>query len=254
MPLSHLRILLVGASGGIGQAMVQALREQGAHVVPVGRRWRQGMPAGAISADIVLPQDRQRLVDAVRDQHLNTVVMAAGVASFKPVDQLVDDEVSRLMAVNATAPMQLSAALLPHLLTLPQSQLVFVGSVLGHIGLPGHAVYGASKSALHGFSEALRREMTGTSVRVQWLAPRATQTDFNDALAQEFNRLTGTQSDAVGVVAQGLIKLLLSSSAERVLGWPERLGVRLNACLGAGMDRAFAAQAQVLRRLFSVEP
>jgi short-subunit dehydrogenase len=253
MSLSHLRILLVGASGGIGQAMVQALQVQGAHVVPVGRRWPQGMPAGAISADIVLPQDRQRLVDVVREHNLNTVVMAAGVASFKPVEQLTDDEVTHLMTVNATAPMQLSAALLPHLMTLPQSRLVFVGSVLGHIGLPGHAAYGASKSALHGFAEALRRELTGTSVKVQCLSPRATQTDFNDALAQAFNRLTGTKSDSVGVVAQGLIQLLRSSSAERVLGWPERLGVRLNACLGAGMDRVFAAQAQVLRCLFSVK-
>jgi hypothetical protein len=56
------------------------------------------------------------------------------------------------------------------------------------------------------------------------------------------------------VVAQALVKLLRSTSAERVLGWPERLGVRLNACLGAGMDRAFAAQAHLLRRLFSVKP
>jgi short-subunit dehydrogenase len=254
MPLSHLRILLVGASGGIGQAMVQALQAQGAHVVPVGRRWPQGMPAGAISADIVLPQDRQRLVEVVREHNLNTVVMAAGVASFKPVEQLTDAEVTHLMAVNANAPMQLTAALLPHLLTLPHAQLVLVGSVLGHIGLPGHALYGASKSALHGFAEALRRELTGTPLRVQWLAPRATQTDFNDDLAQAFNRLTGTKSDSVGVVAQALVELLRSSSAERVLGWPERLGVRLNACLGAGMDRAFAAQAHLLRRLFSVKP
>ncbi len=250
MPLSHLRVVLVGASGGIGQAMVRALREQGAHVVPVGRRWPQGMPFGAISADITLPQDRQRLVDAVRDQNLNTVVMAAGVACFKPADQLADDEVNHLMTVNATAPMQLSAALLPHLLTLPQSRLVLVGSVLGHIGLPGHTVYGASKSALHGFAEALRRELTGSSVQVQWLAPRATRTDFNDAMASEFNRLTGTQTDDVSVVAQALVKLLLTKSCERVLGWPERLGVRLNACLGAGMDPAFAKQASVLRRLF----
>ena len=250
MPLSHLRILLVGASGGIGQAMVQALQEQGAHVVPVGRRWPQGMPAGAISADIVLPQDRQRLVDAVRDQHLNTVIMAAGVASFKPVEHLADGDVAQLMAVNATAPMQLSAALLPHLLTLPQSKLVFVGSVLGHIGLPGHAVYGASKSALHGFAEALRRELTGTTLQVQWLAPRATKTDFNDDKAREFNRMTGTHSDDVSVVAQALVKLLRSSSGERVLGWPERLGVRLNAGLGAHMDPAFANHARALRRLF----
>jgi short-subunit dehydrogenase len=233
--------------------MAQALREQGAVVVPVGRRWPQGMPPGGISADMTLAQDRQRLVDLVQDQRINTVVMAAGLASFQPVDHISEDAIARLMAVNSTAPMQLTAALLPHLLAQTHAQLVFVGSVLGHIGLPGHAVYGASKSALHGFAEALRREVTGTSLRVQWLAPRATQTDFNDALAQEFNRLTGTPSDAVGVVAQGLIQLLRSSSAERVLGWPERLGVRLNACLGAGMDRAFAAQAQVLRRLFSVK-
>lgn len=253
MSLSHLRILLVGASGGIGQAMTQALRDRGAHVVPVGRRWPQGMPAGAISADMVLPQDRQRLVGVVRDQGLNTVVLAAGVASFKPVERLLDDEVAHVMAVNATAPMQLTAALLPHLLTLPRSRLVLVGSVLGHIGLPGHAVYGASKSALHGFAQALRRELVGTSVCVQCLAPRATKTDFNDALADEFNRLTGTQSDDVQVVAQALVKLLCAPAGDKVLGWPERFGVRLNACWTSAMDRVVAGQAGVLRRLFSVQ-
>lgn len=250
MSLSHLRVLLVGASGGIGQAMVQALQAHGAFVVPVGRRWPQGMPAGAISADITLPQDRQRLIDTVRGQNLNAVVMASGVASFKPLAQLEADEVARLMEVNASAPMQLTAAVLPHLLALPHAQLVLVGSVLGHIGLPGHAVYGASKSALHGFAEALRRELTGTSVRVQWLAPRATRTDFNDASAREFNRLTGTHSDDVSVVAKALVHLLRSQSAEQVLGWPERIGVRLNACLGSAMDKAFVTHARALRRLF----
>lgn len=251
MSLSHLRVLLLGASGGIGQAMAQALRDQGAMVVPVGRRWPQGMPPGGISADMTLTHDRQRLVDLVQDQGINTVVMAAGLASFQPVDHISEDAIARLMEVNSTAPMQLTAALLPHLLSQTHAQLVFVGSVLGHIGLPGHAVYGASKSALHGFAEALRRELTDTTVHVQWLAPRATRTDFNDAKANEFNRLTGTRSDEVGVVAQALIQLLRHRQGEMVLGWPERLGVRLNACLGTGMDKAFATQARTLRSLFS---
>lgn len=251
MSLDHLRVLLIGGSGGIGQAMVKALEQKGAFVMTVGRRWPQGMPAGGISADITLLEDRQRLLELAQSKRLNTVVMGAGVSAFKPVEQLEDDEVSRLMAVNTIAPMQLSSALLPYLRSLPQAHLVFVGSVLGHIGLPGHALYGASKAALHGFAESLRRELKPSPVRVQWLAPRATSTDFNDQLACEFNQLTGTPSDNVEVVAAGLIQLLTSKADEKTLGLQERIATKLNACLGARMDRAFTNHARVLHQLFS---
>jgi short-subunit dehydrogenase len=131
------------------------------------------------------------------------------------------------------------------------AQLIFVGSALGRIGVPGFSVYGASKAAIHGFAEGLRRELSGTSVRVQLLAPRATQTSFNDSKTEEFNRLTGTQSDSPDLVANALLSLIESEAAERFMGFPERLGVRLNGLLGEWMDGSFKSHVRALATVFS---
>jgi short-subunit dehydrogenase len=132
------------------------------------------------------------------------------------------------------------------LLRQPRAQIVFVGSALGRIGLPGFSVYGASKAGLHGFAEALRRELNGTPVRVQILGPRSTRTGFNDAAVEAYNRATGTAMDRPEAVAAALLQLIESEAAERFLGFPERLAVRLNGVLGAWLDGSFAKHRRSL--------
>ena len=80
MKLSQARVLLVGASGGIGQAMTRELRARGAHVVCVGRRWPQGMDKDALAADITQPSGRALICQAVKDQQINVVVIASILA------------------------------------------------------------------------------------------------------------------------------------------------------------------------------
>ena len=63
-------------------------------------------------------------------------------------------------------------------------------------GLPGYSVYSAGKFGLRGFSEALRRELAGSPVCVQYLGPRTTRTAFNDARVEAYNRATATRADA----------------------------------------------------------
>ena len=135
--------------------------------------------------------------------------------------------------------MLLTQALLPRLMTLGQAQIVFVGSALGRIGLPGFSVYGASKAGLHGFAESLRRELAGSPVRVQLLGPRSTRTGFNSSAVEAYNRATGTSMDPPEAVADALLELIENGAAERYVGWPERLVVRLNSALGPWLDSGF---------------
>jgi short-subunit dehydrogenase len=144
-----------------------------------------------------------------------------------------------VLQANLLAPMQLTQALLPQLQRQPRAQIVFVGSALGRIGLPGFSLYTASKAGLHGFAEALRRELADTPVRVQLLAPRSTRTAFNDAATESYNRATGTASDSPQQVAQALLALIGSEAAERYIGWPERLGVRLGGAFPPLLDSSF---------------
>jgi short-subunit dehydrogenase len=151
-----------------------------------------------------------------------------------------------VLQANLLAPMRLTQALLPQLLKQPRAQVVFVGSALGRIGLPGFSVYGASKAGLHGFAEALRRELGDTPVRVQILGPRSTRTGFNDAAVEAYNRATSTSMDSPEAVAGALLALIENESAETFLGFPERFAVRLNGLLGALLDSSFSKHRRCL--------
>ena len=96
----------------------------------------------------------------------------------------------------------LTQALLPHLRAQARAQVICLGSALGRIGLPGFSIYSASKFGLRGFAEALRRELRGSGIRVQYVGPRSTRTTFNDAAVQAYNAATGTAMDSPGRVAE----------------------------------------------------
>jgi short-subunit dehydrogenase len=240
------RVLLTGASGGIGQAMARALRNAGAQVMGVGRG--AAGPAGMAwhRADLNEPAGAISVAQAAADWRANVIVHASGVPGFGPLASISPLQMEQVLQANLLAPMRLAQALLPHLLRQPRAQMVFVGSALGRIGLPGFSVYGASKAGLHGFAEALRRELADTQLRVQILGPRSTRTGFNGASVEAYNQATGTAMDTPETVAAALLALIESEAAESFVGFPERLGVRLNGLLGARLDGSFAKHRRSL--------
>jgi short-subunit dehydrogenase len=252
MKATNARVLLTGASGGIGRAMALALQDAGAAVLGVGRAAASPLPAGQdwLQADLNTAAGVASVAGAAANWRANVVVLAAGAPAFGPLATTPAAQMQAVLQANLLAPMQLSQALLPHLQRLPAAQLVFVGSALGRIGLPGFSVYGASKAGLHGFAESLRRELAGGPVRVQTLAPRSTRTGFNSAEVEAYNRATGTAMDSAQVVAAALLEIIESEAAERFIGFPERLAVRLNGLLGALLDNSFAKH----RRGLAVAP
>ena len=241
MKAAQARVLLTGASGGLGRVMAQTLRDAGADVLAVGRGAASPLPPGIdwVQADLTTDAGVAAVVAAAVRWQANVVVHAAGVPAFGPLSTIGPAQMHSVLQANLLAPMQLTQALLPHLRSRPQAQVVFVGSALGRIGLPGFSVYGASKAGLHGFAEALRRELADTSVRVQILGPRSTRTGFNGAEVEAYNRATGTAMDPPQAVAAALLQLIESDAAERFLGFPERLAVRLNGLLGPLLDGSF---------------
>ncbi|MBI5716590.1 MAG: SDR family oxidoreductase [Burkholderiales bacterium] len=245
---TEMRVVLTGASGGIGQAMAERLAAAGAAVLGVGRgeqppaaAAQPAQPVGAwVQADLAQAEGVARVAEAASAWRANVVVHAAGLPAFGAMATTPTAQMQAVLQTNLLAPMALTQALLPHLLRRPQAQVVFVGSALGRIGVPGFSVYGASKAGLHGFAEALRRELAGTSVRIKTLGPRSTRTGFNGSAVEAFNLATGTAMDRPEAVAEALLRLLEGGQAERFLGFPERLAVRLNGALGAWLDNGFS--------------
>lgn len=249
MKLEAARVLLTGASGGIGEAMAARLRAGGAAVMGVGRGPAPEAEMPWVQADLLSSEGRAAVVAAAARWRPNVLVQAAGLPGFGRLQDLDPAALQRQLELNLLVPMLLSHALLPLLRLQARAQLVFVGSALGRVGLPGFSAYGAAKAGLHGFAEALRRELGDGPVRVQLLAPRSTRTAFNDAAVDAYNEATGTACDEPARVADALAALIESEAAERYIGFPERLGVRLNPLLGPLLDASFAKHRRSLDAL-----
>ncbi len=266
MELRGKTFLLTGASGGIGQAMAQALAAQGVRLLLVGRdaakldAVKRSLPltGGSASphlivlADLATDSGRAALVQACQATGpLDGVINNAGVSQFALIEA---QDFAAQLQTNLLAPMQLTQALLPQLLARPTAVIVNVGSAFGSIGHPGYSGYCASKFGLRGFTEALRRELADTAVAVLYLAPRATDTGINSPAVVEMNKALGNQTDSPQRVAAELIAQLKAGQARRYIGWPEQLFVRVNALLPHIVDKALAAKLAIVRRFATGNP
>ncbi|WP_085695075.1 MULTISPECIES: SDR family oxidoreductase [unclassified Pseudomonas] len=258
MQLREARVVLTGASGGIGLAITDALCRAGARVLAVARHHEALAPLlqrypdtlSWVAADLTFLSDRRKvLVAAEAIGGVNLLINAAGVNHFAMLEQLDDSEIHTMMAVNITAPICLTKLLVPLLKQADSAMVVNVGSTYGSIGYPGYASYCATKFALRGFSEALRRELADTRINVLYVAPRATRTAMNSPAAQALNDALKASVDAPQAVASAVLHAIAGDRRDLYLGWPERFFVRLNSLLPNLVDRGLRKQLPLIRHL-----
>jgi short-subunit dehydrogenase len=263
MKLIECRAVITGASGGIGQALVSALLAEGAQLLLVGRQpevlqalaQTQSGKVHVVQADIRERSGREAVVAAAqRFGGINTLINAAGVNHFGLLEQHDETAIADLIGLNVTATLQLTHRLLPMLRQQGRALVVNLGSTFGSIGYPGFSAYCASKFALRGFSEALRRELADTQVKVLYFAPRATQTRMNAANVVAMNDELNVAMDDPHSVALHLLAAIRREQEERYLGWPEKLFVRLNSLLPRVVDQALRKQLPIIQRFARSKP
>lgn len=257
MNLAGARILVTGATGGIGGALARALARAGARLVVHGRdgermrRLLATLPAGTtgVLADLATPEGRSAVLAEVQSSGaLDAVVLNAAGGHFGLYEAMSAEKIVSLIQTDLLAPMLLAHAVLPVLRQRPGSALVLVGSTLGQIGHPGFAAYGAAKGGLRTFAEALSREIGSEGPRVLHVSPRATRTGMNSAAAQAMNRELKVAEDAPEVVAAAIVDALARDRPRVQLGLAEKLFVRVNAVLPGVVDRAMAGKLSTIRR------
>lgn len=253
-------VVLTGAAGGLGSAITRRLVDEGARLLLVGRTagpllaLAQSLNAGAadrmrvdaLVVDVTTEGGRAAIVDAAAARGVNVLINNAAVAAFGPAQQLQADEARRVMDTNVVAPMMLIVGMLPLLRSRPRAQVLNIGSTLGSLGVPGFSAYGASKAALRLYTEALRRELADTGVRVQYYAPRAIDTPFNSPEVMAFNQATGSASDRPEAIAANVVRMLQRESRQGFAGGVEAIAARLNGLCPEWLDGAFAKHRRAL--------
>jgi 3-oxoacyl-[acyl-carrier protein] reductase len=174
--------LITGASGGIGAAIARSLAEQG---VRLGLASRSG-------ADLDLPdvaafrcdvRDAAQVAAAVdgtvtRFGRLDILVVNAGVGAYGPFAELGQDDLEEMIDVNVKGMLYTVRAALPHLVAAGGADLVTIASEAGRRGLPGEAVYVASKFAQVGFTRSLDHELREQGIRCVNICPGGVATGF----------------------------------------------------------------------------
>lgn len=196
-PLAGCAALVTGASSGIGAATALSLARQGAAVTVVARRTgrleelatlirERGGSCSVLTADLAdAVQARQAVEDAVeRSRRLDVLVNNAGYVAMGPVEEGNPADWERMVNINLNAVLHMSQTALPHLLRAAAdgprgvADLVNVSSAGGRVVRKNNGIYSATKHAVGAFSEALRQEVTGRSVRVGLIEPGMTATEM----------------------------------------------------------------------------
>jgi short-subunit dehydrogenase len=233
-----------------GASVLLVDRDEAALRRAAERLSRFGERVGTLSADLTSAADRQRLCSNAADWRggVNVLINNAGVNHFHMFADQPPAQLDLAIAINLLAPMHLCQELLPHLQRQPEACILNTGSVFGAIGYPGYAVYSATKFAVRGFTEALRRELADSNVSVRYVAPRATRTGINTSAVERMNDELGVTMDSPALVARAVCDMLAGSRVEAVIGWPEKLFARVNGILPRLVDGALRKQLPVIRR------
>jgi short-subunit dehydrogenase len=165
------RIVVTGASRGIGAALATELTARGAHVVLVARSAEpleklaaelggEAYPADLADANTIEPLVRR--IEA--DGPIDVLVNNAGIDLTGDLVTLPADDIARLVAVNLCAPMLLCRAVIPGMRSRGRGHIVNVSSIAGTNAVPGLAPYSASKAGLSHFTAGLRADLKGTPI------------------------------------------------------------------------------------------
>lgn len=191
MNIQNKTIVVTGAGGGIGSALVRELLHRGARVAAVDLRDEslQALKSSLSDAeklsthplDITNREAVLALPAQVAETHgaVDGLINCAGIIQpFVKVQDVDYAAIERVMNINFYGTLNMTKAFLPTLLARPEAYVMNVSSMGGFLPVPGQSVYGASKAAVKLLSEALYAELLDTSVHVSVVFPGATQTDI----------------------------------------------------------------------------
>jgi short-subunit dehydrogenase len=176
MDLSGKRVLLTGASGGLGEPIARALAGRGAELVLTGRRAEAlEALAGELGATAVVCDlsDRGAVERLVSDAgKIDVLVANAGLLGAGTLPRLDPDEIDRVIEVNLRAPIALARRLLPGMVERGEGHLVFVASFAGKVSSAGESpIYTATKSGLRAFAHVLRVQSSRKGIGVSIVTP-----------------------------------------------------------------------------------
>ena len=184
--LENKKILVTGASSGIGKAIAIECSKMGAKVVVTGRNEQRlqetyGQLEGTHPAYIVADLSKKEDIETLAKQidSLNGLVNCAGLTIPKPFKFLQEEDIQEVMTINFNAPLLLTQLLVKKKKLQKAASIVFISSISGiKVSYIGNSIYSASKGAINGFCKGLALELAPQQIRVNTVIPGMVETNI----------------------------------------------------------------------------
>lgn len=246
------QVAVVGAAGGLGGAVVEALRREGAQVLALGlstEKMRARHPDPTIVVQRIDLEQPLSIGEGVKLlAELDAVVVATGVDVRKPLARHDDADIDRQLSVNLRGPMFLTRELLPKM--KPAGVIAFLGGFGdGRMALPYYSADVASRAGLAAFCESMNRELAleGMDITVSYLCPEPADTLAERPYGALWTRM-GSPPVAAERVADFVLQSLLSHRKTAVMGYKTWFAAKLNAVSSTAANVAGLNAAGVLLR------
>jgi uncharacterized protein len=169
------KVLVTGATGGIGHSIARAFADRGADLIVTGRRAEvlarlaDEIGARAVSCDLADRADVERLV--AETSPLDVLIANAALPASGLLSELTQEQIDRMLEVNLRAPIALARALAPGMIERRHGHMVFISSLAGKAASPASSIYSAAKFGLRGFALGLREDLRANGVGVSVVLP-----------------------------------------------------------------------------------
>lgn len=248
-------ILITGASSGFGAATGRLFAENGYRVVLAARRYERlqslqkeieeaGGQVISVRTDMSQLEEIHALVERSLD-HFGQIDVVFNNAGFGRLNWLENldprSDIEAQVDVNVLGVIWLAQAVLPHMITRQSGHIINMASVAGLIATPSYSIYAATKFAVRGFSEALRREVGVLGIKVSTICPGGATTEFGQVAG--IDRTTRVSSPdfltlSAEDVARAVWRLTLRPRRLVIIPWPLRLAVIANNLFPGWVDWA----------------
>ena len=238
--LSGARVVITGASQGIGRALAVAAAKRGARVLAAARSddllgelaaevRKAGGTIETVRADVTSPEERHLMVEAAT-RHFggaDVLVNNAGIGATGHFAEVSPERLRQIMEVNFFGLAETTRVFLPLLRQGNKPAVVNISSIAGKRGIPARSEYSASKFAVQGLSEALRAEFARFGIDVLVICPGLTQTNFSKNMLEQkarmpLDHMRGMTAEAVAeatlnAVAKGKDEICLTGQGKLIV-------------------------------------
>jgi short-subunit dehydrogenase len=246
MRIQGAKVLLTGASGGIGRALARRLHQYGAELILSGRRLEllealaTELQASVSAADLGNQRDVERL--ASEAAAVDIVIANAALPASGHVLDLSQSQIDTMLEVNLRAPIALVRALAPAMAARGRGHIVLISSLSGKAASPNSAIYSATKFGLRGFAHGARVDLRSSGVGVSVIMPGFIR-DAGMFADSGLKLPPGVGTSSPEEVATAVVTAIERNRAEITVA---PVGVRLGASLAAVAPGVAAAGQRLL--------